>query len=115
MDPCDCRVSYLDELLCHWGVASACRRVYFAKVICPVLCRFAWWVELPIFRIPPPEPDPWWEIRDLVALLVQERLQGPQIDPQLAQRNQIEVLTEMRKGFEEVLEGIDRELKGLGS
>lgn len=119
MNPCDCRPSWIDEFLCEYGsgatAMAACQRVYFAKVVCPILCRLPWWFELPIFRIPRPEPDPWWEIRDLVGLLVSERLQLPNVDPQLVQRKNVEALTEMRKGFEEVLEGIDRELKALGS
>ena len=111
MNPCDCKVSYVDRWLCdNFGVMAACQRVYFAEVICPILCGLPWWVELPIFRIPGPPPDPWWEIRDLLSVLVKERLQLPEVDPQLVQRHKVEALTEMRKGFEQVLEGIDREL-----
>lgn len=111
MNPCDCRVSFIDRWLCtQFHDVGACTRMYFAEVVCPILCGLPWWVELPIFRIPGPQPDPWWEMRDLVTLLVQERLQLPEPDPQLAHRTKVEALTEMRKGFEQVLEGIDREL-----
>jgi hypothetical protein len=94
---------------------AACLRVSFADVICPILCRIPWWDEVRIILNPPPEPEPWWEIRDLVGLLIKERLQLPNPDPELVRKNHIEALTVMRKGFEDVIEGIDRELKTLGS
>ena len=72
---------------------ASCLRVYFAEVVCPILCNLPWWVELPVFRIPGPPPDPWWEIRGILSVLVEEKLQLSPVDPQLDLRNKVEALT----------------------
>ena len=108
-----CKPSYLDRFLCEWGLSNeACVRHHFSVIACGILCDvFPVWMP-PLLVTPPPPDPPWWELLDSISLVFEKQGFTP-MDPQQLQKVKIEALTEFRKGFEEVIRRLDKEIQSI--